>query len=75
MGRAVGDVTEHLAGTLGCWVDYLGRPLGGLIYAVMKGLGGLVTGLGDLIGMKGIFGPLGQMLTDLAAVLETYLTD
>jgi hypothetical protein len=74
MGRAVGDVTEHLAGTLGCWVDVLARPVGGVLMAVAEGLGGLLSGLGDLIGMEGILGPIGDMLTSLADVLSEYMS-
>jgi hypothetical protein len=73
MGRAVGDVTEHLAGTLGCYVDELAVPVFGLIAALAEGLGGLLGGLGGLIGMESIFDPIGQMLTDLAGVLADLL--
>jgi hypothetical protein len=74
MGRAVGDVTEHLAGTLGCYVDVLARPVGGVLMAVAEGLGGLLSGLGDLIGMQGILGPIGDMLTSLADTMSEYLS-
>jgi len=73
MGQAVGDTTEHIAGTLGCYVDGLARPLGGLIYAVMNGLGGLLEGLGSMIGMEDIFGPIGDMLSGIADVMEEFL--
>jgi len=73
MGRAVGDVTEHIAGTLGCYVDELAVPVFGLIAALAEGLGGLLDGLGTLLNMESIFGPLGKMLTDLAGVLADLL--
>jgi hypothetical protein len=73
MGRAVGDVTEHLAGTLGCYVDELAVPVFGLLSALAEGLGGLLQGLGGLLGMENIFDPLGQMLIDLAGVVADLL--
>jgi hypothetical protein len=73
MGRAVGDVTEHIAGTLGCYVDELAVPVFGLIAAIAEGLGGLLKGLGSLLNMSDIFDPLGNMLTDLAGVLTDLL--
>jgi len=73
MGRAVGDTTEHLAGTLGCWVDELAVPTFGLIGALMEGIGGLVGGLGEMLGMEGIFGPIGDMLAGLADVIADFL--
>jgi len=73
MGRAVGDVTETLAGTLGCYVDELAVPLFGVIAALATGLGGLLSGLGGLIGMSDIFDPIGAMLTDLASVITDLL--
>jgi hypothetical protein len=73
MGRAVGDVTETLAGTLGCYVDELAVPVFGLVAALSNGLGGLLSGLGSLIGMSDIFDPIGKMLTDLASVIQDLL--
>jgi hypothetical protein len=73
MGRAVGDTTEHLAGTLGCWVDELAVPTFGLIGALLEGIGGLLGGLGGLIGMESIFDPLGDMLAGLADVIADFL--
>ena len=73
MGRAVGDTTEHIAASLGCYVDELARPVGGVLYALMNGLGGLLEGLGDMIGMGDIFGPIADMLTGLADVMEEFL--
>ena len=73
MGRAVGDVTETLAGTLGCYVDELAVPVFGLLAALATGLGGLLSGLGGLIGMSDIFDPIGDMLTSLASVIQDFL--
>jgi len=73
MGRAVGDVTEHIAGTLGCWVDELGAPTFGGIGVLTEGLGGLISGVGDLIGMSDIFDPLGEMLSAIGNVIEDLL--
>jgi len=73
MGRAVGDTTEHLAGTLGCWVDELAVPTFGLIGALLEGIGGLLGGLGGMLGMEGIFDPLGDMLAGLADVIADFL--
>jgi len=73
MGRAVGDVTETIAGTLGCYVDELAVPVFGLVAALMTGLGGLLDGLGTLIGMESIFGPLASMLADIADVITNLL--
>jgi hypothetical protein len=74
MGRAVGDTTEHIAGTLGCYVDELARPVGGVLYALMNGLGGLLGGLGEMIGMQDIFDPLAGMLTGIADAMEEFLS-
>ena len=73
MGRAVGDTTEHIAGTLGCWVDELAVPTFGVIGALMEGLGGLLGGLGEMLGMQSIFDPLGDMLAGLADVIADFL--
>jgi hypothetical protein len=73
MGRAVGDVTETLAGTLGCYVDELAVPVFGLVAALSNGLGGLLSGLGTMLGMSDIFDPIGKMLTDLASVIQDLL--
>jgi hypothetical protein len=73
MGRAVGDVTETLAGTLGCYVDELAVPVFGLVAALANGLGGLLSGLGTLLNMSDIFDPIGKMLTDLAGVIQDLL--
>ena len=73
MGRAVGDTTEHIAGTLGCYVDELAVPVFGVIAVLADGIGGLLEGLGDMLGMEGIFGPLADMLTGLAEALENAL--
>jgi hypothetical protein len=73
MGRAVGDVTEHLAGTLGCYVDELAVPVFGAIGAVTTGLGGLISGLGDLVGMSEIFDPLGEMLSAIGNTIGDLL--
>lgn len=73
MGRAIGDTTEHLAGTLGCWVDELAAPTFGLLGAITDGLGGLLGGLGELIGMESIFGPIGDMLAAVADVIADFL--
>ena len=73
MGMAVGDTTEHLAGTLGCWVDELAVPTFGLIGALLEGIGGLLGGLGEMLGMEGIFDPLGDMLAGLADVIADFL--
>lgn len=73
MGRAVGDVTETLAGTLGCYVDELAPTVFGVIAALATGLGGLVSGLGSLIGMSNILDPIGKMLTDLASTITSLL--
>jgi hypothetical protein len=73
MGRAVGDVTETLAGTLGCYVDELAVPAFGLVAALANGLGGLLSGLGTLLNMSNIFDPIGKMLTDLAGVIQDLL--
>jgi hypothetical protein len=69
MGSAVGDVTEHLAGTLGCWVDELAVPTFGVIGALTEGLGGLLSGVGELVGMSGILDPLGEMLSSIGNVI------
>ena len=73
MGRAVGDVTETIAGTLGCWVDKLAPPAFGIIADLADGVGGLLKGLGTLLGMSDIFDPLGTMLSALAADLKALL--
>lgn len=73
MGRAVGDTTEHLAGTVGYWSDELAVPIFGSVAAIMDGVGGLLGGLGGLLGMEGIFDPLGDMLAGLADVLADFL--
>jgi len=73
MGRAVGDTTEHLAGTLGCWVDELAVPTFGVAGAILEGLGGLLGGLGEMLGMEGIFNPIGDMLAALADVIADFL--
>jgi hypothetical protein len=73
MGRAVGDTTEHLAGTLGCWVDDLAVPTFGLIGALLEGIGGLLGGLGGMLGMSDIFDPLGDMLAGLADVIADFM--
>lgn len=73
MGRAVGDTTEHIAGTLGYWVDELAVPTFGLIGALLEGMGGLLGGLGEMLGMEGIFDPLGDMLAALADVIADFL--
>jgi len=73
MGRAVGDTTEHIAGTLGCWVDELSTPAFGLMGALMEGLGGLLGGLGAMIGMSDILDPIGDMLTGIADVIADFL--
>ncbi|MGA8849438.1 MAG: hypothetical protein WB564_06430 [Dehalococcoidia bacterium] len=75
MGNAVGDVTEHLAGTLGCYVDVLAKPLGGVVEALATGLGGLIKGLGSLVpSIADVVTPLGQMLIDLGAQIESFMT-
>jgi len=74
MGRAIGDVTEHIAGTLGCWVDELAVPTFGVIGAITEGLGGLLSGVGELVGISGIFDPLGEMLSAIGKVIEDVLT-
>jgi hypothetical protein len=73
MGRAVGDTTEHIAGTLGCYVDELAKPVGGVVYSLMNGLGGLLEGLGTMIGMEDIFGPLADMLTGIADAMKAFI--
>jgi hypothetical protein len=73
MGRAVGDTTEHLAGTLGCWVDELAVPGFGLVGALLEGIGGLLGGLGEMLGMEGIMDPLADMLAGLADVIADFL--
>ena len=73
MGEAVGDVTEHIAGTLGCWVDELSTPTFGLIGVFTEGLGGLISGVGDMIGMSDIFDPLGDMLSSIGDVIGDLL--
>jgi hypothetical protein len=73
MGRAVGDVTETLAGTLGCYVDTLAKPLGGAIAAVFTGLGGLLKGLGTLIGMEDILDPIGDMLMEIEDLIKEFM--
>ena len=73
MGRAVGDTTEHMAGTLGCYVDDLAAPTFGVMGALMEGIGGLVGGLGGMIGMENIFDPIANMLQNLADVVEDML--
>jgi len=73
MGRAIGDTTEHLAGTLGCYVDELAAPTFGVLGAILDGLGGLLAGLGDMIGMTGILGPIGDMLEAIAGVIADFL--
>jgi len=73
MGRAIGDVTEHIAGTLGCWVDELAGPTFGVIGALTEGLGGLLSGVGELVGMSDIFDPLGEMLSSIGNVIENLL--
>jgi hypothetical protein len=73
MGRAIGDTTEHLAGTLGGYVDELAPPTFGVLGAVLDGLGGLLAGLGDMIGMSGLLGPIGDMLEAIAGVIQDFL--
>jgi len=73
MGKAVGDVTEHMAGTLGCWVDELGVPTFGVVSALTEGLGELLSGLGELVGISDIFDPLGEMLSEIGNVIEDLL--
>ncbi len=73
MGRAVGDVTEHMAGTLGCFVDELAPPTFGVMGALMDGIGGLVGGLGGMLGMEDILDPIAGMLESLADVLADLL--
>ena len=65
MGRAVGDVTEHMAGTLGCYVDDLAPPTFGVMGALMDGIGGLVGGLGAMIGMEDLLDPIAGMLESM----------
>jgi hypothetical protein len=74
MGRAVGDVTEHLAGTLGCYVDELATPTFGVIGAITTGIAGLLNGLGTLIGYTDILGPIATMLTDIADQIKAFVT-
>jgi len=74
MGRAVGDVTEHMAGTLGCWVDELAVPTFGVIGVLTEGLGGLISGAGEIVGMSDIFDPLGEMLSAIGNVIKDALT-
>ncbi len=73
MGRAVGDVTEHMAGTLGCYVDELAPPTFGVMGALMEGIGGLVGGLGAMIGMEDLLDPIAGMLESIADVLADLL--
>lgn len=73
MGRAVGDVTEHMAGTLGCFVDELAPPSFGVMGALMNGIGGLVGGLGEMLDMENILTPIADMLADIADVLDDLL--
>lgn len=75
MGRAVGDVTETLAGTLGCYVDRLALPLGGAIAAVFTGLGGLLKGLGGLLEMEDIFDPIGTMLEEIEDLIKSFIEE
>jgi len=73
MGKAVGDVTEHIAGTLGCFVDELAVPTFGVIGVLAEGLGGLISGVGELVGMSDIFDPLGEMLSGLGNIIKDAL--
>ena len=73
MGRAISDVTEHIAGTLGCWVDQLAVPTFGLVGVITEGIGGLLSGLGELVGMSDIFDPLGETLSAISDVIEDLL--
>jgi hypothetical protein len=73
MGRAVGDVTEHLAGSLGCYVDELATPTFGVIGAITTGIAGLLDGLGTLIGFADILGPIATMLTDIADQIKAFV--
>jgi hypothetical protein len=74
MGKAVGDVTQQLAGSLGCYVDELSAPVFGIVGALLTGVGGIVDGLGTMIGMTDILGPIATMLKDIATTLEDLLT-
>jgi hypothetical protein len=73
MGKAVGDVTEHIAGTLGCFVDELAVPTFGVIGVLTTGLGELLSGVGDLLNMGYIFDPLGEMLSGIGNVIQDAL--
>ncbi len=73
MGKAVGDVTQTLAGTLGCWVDELAVPTFGAIGVLTEGLGGLISGVGDLLNMGYIFDPIGEMLSAIGNVITNVL--
>jgi hypothetical protein len=74
MGRAVGDVTEHLAGTLGCYVDELATPTFGLMGAVMTGIAGLLDGLGTMVpSIADILGPISTMLTDIVDQIKALM--
>jgi hypothetical protein len=73
MGKAVGDVTEQLAGTLGCFIDDLAVPTFGAIGAITTGLGGMISGVGDLLNMGAIFDPIGDMLLAIGNAIEDAL--
>jgi hypothetical protein len=73
MGRAVGDVTEHLAGSLGCYVDELATPTFGVIGAITTGIAGLLDGLGTMLGFADILGPIATMLTDIADQIKAFV--
>ncbi|MGA8849040.1 MAG: putative metal-binding motif-containing protein, partial [Dehalococcoidia bacterium] len=70
VGKAVGDVTEHIAGTLGCWVDQLAVPTFGVAGAIMDGIGGVISGVGELIRMPDIFDPLGGMFSQIGNAIK-----
>lgn len=73
MGKGIGDVTEHIAGTLGCFVDELAVPTFSVIGVLAEGLGGLISGVGELVGMSDIFNPLGEMLSGLGSIIKDAL--
>ena len=74
MGRAVGDTTAHIAGTLGAFSDDLATPLFKGVSVIADGVGGLLSGLGDMIGMPDIINPIADILTGLADVIEDMLS-
>jgi hypothetical protein len=74
MGKAVGDTTSHIAGTLGCYVDKLAAPTFGLMGVVATGLGGLLDGLGTMIGMTSIIGPIATMLKSISTEIQKFIT-